>query len=553
MIRTRSRPVRRWARLLAAVAVVAGTALAAAPAAHASGGYVPISGSGSTWSQVAIDAWRVDVKGSGLNVNYTGNSSTAGRLDFIRGGNDFGVSEIPFQLHPEDGSLPEISQRPYAYLPIVAGGTSLMYHLTVGGRKVTDLRLSGETLTKIFTGVIQRWNDPAITQDYGHQLPNEPIVPVIRSDGSGTSAQFSLYMSKRYPALWNAFCVKYAHATPPCGLYSFYPGGFSPYVKAQNGSNSVANYVASSYAEGAITYVEYAYAKALGYPVVKLLNAAGYYTSPSASNVAVALTKAQINPDLTQNLDAVYTNPDPRTYPMSSYSYMIMPTTTAAPFNVDKGRSLSTFVNYFLCQGQNKAPNLGYSPLPLNLVQAGFAQVLRMPGHVNPPAIAQCNNPNFAGPDGTSSLIKNAPFPSPCDKIGAGSSCATGGGTGGGGGGGGSSSSTGGAGGGTGGSGGGGAAGGTAARGTNAAGGAAGGSGTAGGGAAATVDPDTGQLVNSAGTGQAGDAAAQIVPVASAWSDNSPLYGGMAAGELVLVLAIPPLAVLLLRRRRGGS
>ena len=78
----------------------------------------------------------------------------------------------------------------------------------------------------------------------------------------------------------------------------------------------------------------------------------------------MALTKAKINTDLTQNLESVYTNRDPRAYPMSSYSYMVVPTTTAAPFNTDKGKTLSTFVNYFLCTGQQKADILGYSPLP---------------------------------------------------------------------------------------------------------------------------------------------------------------------------------------------
>src|SRR6478672_6184098 len=201
-------------RLAAATVVFAtiiGLVALAGPASADS--YVTISGSGSTWSQVAVDAWRVDVHANGLTINYNGDGSSAGRLDFIKGLSDFAVSEIPFQLHPEDGSLPEISKRPYAYLPIVAGGTSFMYHLTVGGKRVTDLRLSGATLTKIYTGVITRWNDPAITADYGRALPNEPIVPVIRADGSGTSAQFTRYMSKTQTGLWNAFCQKYAHPT----------------------------------------------------------------------------------------------------------------------------------------------------------------------------------------------------------------------------------------------------------------------------------------------------------------------------------------------------
>jgi ABC-type phosphate transport system substrate-binding protein len=250
---------------------------------------------------------------------------------------DFANTEIPFQNPPEPGQQAEIPSRPYAYLPIVAGGTSFMYNLTVGGQRVTDLRLSGPTLAKIFTGQITRWNDPAITHDYGKTLPNIPIIPVVRSDGAGASAQFSLYMQSQAPSIYCPFIRSKLHLSgSACPSVSFYPAFGSS--KAQNGSNCVANYVSASYGAGAIGYVEYAYAKRISFPVVSLLNKAGYFAQPSAGNVAVALTRAKINPNLTQNLASVYTNPDKRAYPMSSYSYMVVPTSTAAPFNTDKGR-----------------------------------------------------------------------------------------------------------------------------------------------------------------------------------------------------------------------
>ena len=536
-----------------AVVGIAGAAIMTTQSPALASGYVTITGSGSTWSQVAVDAWRVDVRSNGLVVNYNGDGSSAGRIDFIQGLSDFAVSEIPFQLHPEDGSLPEISKRPYAYLPIVAGGTSFMYHLTVGGKRITNLRLSGATLTKIFTGVITRWNDPAITADYGRALPNEPIVPVIRADGSGTSAQFTRYMSKMQPALWNAFCQKYAHPTSlPCGLYSFYPP--FPGSKAQTGSNGVADYVASSYAEGAIGFVEYAYALNQGYPVVKLLNQAGYYSLPTAGNVAVALTKAAINPsDLTANLDNVYTNPDPRTYPMSSYSYMIVPTDTSSPFNADKGKTLSTFIDYFLCKGQQKAAPLGYSPLPQNLVQAGFQQVQRIPGNVGVPSLSNCANPTI----GNNNLVLDAAQPSPCDKVGTPITCTTGGGTGGGGSGGTGTRTTSSGSGGTGsGSGGTGSAGGTGSTGSGS--GGSGGSGTTTGsgsgstsaGSTTTTDPLTGQQVSTTGTGSSG-LLANSVDVADRRSAANPAFYGLSAVELLLVIAAPPLLITWYRRRRG--
>ena len=112
--------------------------------------------------------------------------------------------------------------------------------------------------------------------------------------------------------------------------------------------------MSASYGEGAISYVEYAYAKLIDFPVVKLLNKAGYYAQPTAANVAVALTRRRSTPTGPRT-SSVYTNPDPRAYPLSSYSYMIVPTSTDAPFNADKGKTLSTFINYFLCAGQQKA------------------------------------------------------------------------------------------------------------------------------------------------------------------------------------------------------
>ena len=382
--------------------------------AHATD-YVPISGAGSTWSQVAVDAWRADVRASGVVVNFAGTGSTDGRSQYIQGTVDFATTEIPFQNPPEPGQQAEVPDRDFAYLPIVAGGTSFMYNLTVGGQRVRDLRLSAPTLAGIFTGRITRWNDPAIQRDYGKPLPNIPIIPVVRSDGAGASAQFTKYMASQAPSTYCPFIrSKLNLSGSACPSVSFYPAFGSS--KAQVGSNGVANYVSASYGAGSIGYVEYAYAKRIDFPVASLLNKAGYFSQPTAGNVAVALTRAKINSDLTQNLESVYTNPDPRAYPMSSYSYMVVPTSTDPPFNSDKGKTLSTFINYFLCAGQQKADILGYSPLPKNLVLAGFDQVKRIPGAVRSPSINACDNPAL-------NILKSAPMPSKCDKLG--SDCTT--------------------------------------------------------------------------------------------------------------------------------
>ncbi len=414
-------PIRRITHLFAALVLVGLWAVAGADSAQAAA-YYPISGSGSTWSQNALDQWRSNVaRNYAMTINYNGVGSTSGRRDFIQGTVDFAISEIPFQAHPEDGSASEIPSTSYAYMPIVAGGTSFMYNLKISGQRVTNLRLSGETLTKIFTGKITNWNDAAIKADNpALAMPSKTIVPVVRSDGSGTSAQFTLWMSKQFPSMWTT------------GMTSQFP--LIGNAKAQKGSDGVSGYVSQNYGEGAITYVEYSYAKKAGFPVVKVLNKAGYYIEPTAPSVAVALTKAQINTDtssvdyLTQILDGVYNSTDPRTYPLSSYSYVIVPTQVAGIFTTDKGNTLSAFMRYVLCEGQQQADTLGYSPLPMNLVLAGSDQIKKIPGSGGAGVdTSKCNNPTFKAGDSPSNnlLAQTAPQPQACDKQGT-TQCTTG-------------------------------------------------------------------------------------------------------------------------------
>jgi phosphate transport system substrate-binding protein len=168
---------------------------------------------------------------------------------------------------------------------------------------------------------------------------------------------------------------------------------------------------------------------------VKVLNKSGYYVQPTAESVAVALLKAKINENpgstdyLTQILDGVYNSSDPRAYPISSYSYMIVPTEVAGTFSLKKGVTLGAFAHYMLCEGQQQASALGYSPLPLNLVEAGFKQIARIPGAGNTANvdISKCNNPTFKPGDkpGNNLLAKTAPQPQECDKQGS-TQCATG-------------------------------------------------------------------------------------------------------------------------------
>jgi phosphate transport system substrate-binding protein len=213
--------------LIAALTVVAEMQVFLAPSAGAVG-FIPIAGSGSTWASNALDQWRRNVNNLfGITVNYTANGSTSGRNDFRAGLVDFAVSEIPYGLS-DGGVLDPIPQRAFGYLPTVAGGTSFMYNLKIGGKRVTNLRLSG---------------DPAIKADNpGLSLPDRHIVPVVRSDGSGTTAQFTTYLASQYPAIWDDYCHRAGRNVTPCGATSFYP--VTGTIQAKAGAQGTAGFVA---------------------------------------------------------------------------------------------------------------------------------------------------------------------------------------------------------------------------------------------------------------------------------------------------------------------
>jgi ABC-type phosphate transport system substrate-binding protein len=428
--------MRRRPARVAVVSLV--TVLALLPRVQAdAGSYTTIDGSGSSWASVALFQWAKDVQPQGLTINYNPDGSAQGRQDYMQGGLvDFAGSDPPFRngLDKLAGTTAEHPEWGYSYVPDTAGGTAFMYHITAGGHLVRNLRLSPLVLMEIFTGVIKNWADPRITRIYGAQLPNEPITPVLRADGSGATFFLTRWMATMFPSQWNAFCEKvHPGITLPCGNTEFYPS--FPGSKSETGSIAVADYITASYGEGSIGYDEYAYALGANYPVVQLLNPDNYFVGPTASNVAVALTKAIIDENprdpnfLQQDLDHVYTFRDPRSYPLSSYSYLIVPRdgTKLPPFftsSAGAGRSLSSYIDFFLCAGQKQMADLGYSPLPLNLVKGGLLQSDNIPGHVPGPnlrTLAGCNNPTFT--NGVLTLLKDAPYPSPCQKLGAPLNC----------------------------------------------------------------------------------------------------------------------------------
>jgi len=518
--------VRVTAVLSAGAAVVLGGMLPTMPVGAAS--FVAVSGSGSSWASVAIDQWSQDVRPNGIVVNYNPDGSAAGRGDYMANQDDFAGSDPPFRDGQDKlgGTGAEHPSQGYSYIPDTAGGTALIYHITVGGKLITNLRLDPKTIFDIFTGAITNWDDKRITHIYGAQLPNLPITPVIRSDGSGATFFFTLWMASLYPSEWNAFCARvHQGISPPCGQTEFYPQFGS--AKAENGSNNVMTYITSSFGNGSIGYDEYAYALNSHYPVVQVLNPAHYFVGPTPQNVAVALTQAQINenqssPDfLQQDLHRLYTFKDHRNYPLSSYSYLIVPRSgkpLPTNFSNAKGATLSTWVNFLLCGGQKQMPQLGYSPLPIGLVKGGLIQNGKIPGHVAIPPLStlpKCNNPTFI--HGKDILLSTAPFPGPCQKLGApldcvvknGKAVAAGG----------SSGSA-----------------NPQATASSSTGAGATGTGTGTGTTTGATGPVTGVVVNLAGD-----------------HSNQAALGALTAAGIVLAVALPPGLAVWLRRRRGQA
>ncbi len=420
---------RRLARSSALTAFFAGfmvLLVAAAPTSSAAP-TAKIEGSGSSWAANAVNQWIADVTSSGLQVVFTSQGSAQGRKDFANNTTDFAVSDIGFRgVDPATGDQDTNQGRPYAYLPIVAGGTSFPYNLQFGGKQIRDLRLSGETLAKIFTNQITNWSDDQITADNnGRKMPAIAIVPLVHSEGSGSTAQLTKYFDAQYPGIWRPYFGQ-------SGFTEYYPKRGGNMI-AQNGSDQIINYATSGAANGVITYDEYSYALAKDFPVVKVQNAAGYFSLPTQYNVAVALTQAQINTDetskdyLLQDLRNVYGFNDPRTYPLSSYSYMIIPTGKSDPrMSTAKRQSLVDYLYYSVCQGQKAMGPIGYSPLPINLVQASFDQTNKLKTadpdvDVNQRDASSCSNPTFvAGQPSRNYLAEIAPQPPDCDRAGAG-------------------------------------------------------------------------------------------------------------------------------------
>ncbi len=351
--------------------------------------------------RLAILQWAADLNSYGLNVNYATQSSVIGLNQFAAHSVDFGASEIGYSTN--QANPPGFA---YQYLPDVAGGIAFAYNLTDNnGQKLTNLRLSTSTLAGIWTDKILKWDDPAVKADNpGVALPDTPIKVIYRADGAGESYILTYYFDFLFHAQWAAYLAAiHASGAPLTAYYPVWQPGtplppgydFNNWL-GQSGSDAAAHYVSQGGSDGAITYVETSWALYYHIPVAYVKNPSGNWVQPTSLNVATALEKASLYPDLEQDLRGVYTNALPNSYPLSSYSYIL---TQTAESDAAKGAALSQFIYFLACAGQSQMIQLGYSPLPPNLVATDFAAAQRINGHLAPPPIdaADCKNPYVDG------------------------------------------------------------------------------------------------------------------------------------------------------------
>jgi phosphate transport system substrate-binding protein len=391
----------RWRRTLSALLVVLLASVVAVPADASPS---KINGSGSTYVALAMQQWVADAQSSGLQVNYLPTGSPQGLSQFADSLIDFAGTEAEYSALGYGNGV----RRGYQYVPDVAGAVAIMYNVEdLAGRKVDYLHLSRETVARIFIGEISRWSDPAISADNkGLTLPDQPITVVYRGGQSGTTALFYDFVQNTAPANFDAWAKKYNLPTQVRIIQLDGTPEFAPKTAALQGSDQIAQYVASNAGKWAIAYDEFGYAVTYGAPAAWIQNASGNWVLPYAQNISAALEAAQLRPDLSQDLRGVYASTNSEAYPISAYSYMVTqcaPTadreTCQGPYaNAGVAETLSQWMRYIACDGQVNMARIGYSPLPQNLSQEIVNSIGRMNGTAPEQLSAgNCANPRFQG------------------------------------------------------------------------------------------------------------------------------------------------------------
>jgi len=241
------------------------------------------------------------------------------------------------------------------YFPVVIGPITLSYNLSSLSK---PLQLSAPVIANIFQGKITNWDNSAIAADNpGVKLPSEPIAIAVRSDSSGTTANFSLFLEQATTAwtLGSSSTIKW-------------PGT----ARAGNGNGGVASIVKST--PGSIGYVDYSDAKGAGLTYASIKNKDGNYIAPSVQSATAAADGATIAPDLT--FHAVWA-PGPQAYPITYQSWDLV---FEKQSSSNTAKMLQAYIGYLLGPGQQLLPQLNYAPLPASLDEKAKAQLSKITG-----------------------------------------------------------------------------------------------------------------------------------------------------------------------------
>jgi phosphate transport system substrate-binding protein len=314
------------------------------------GGSVSLQGAGATFPNPLYQKWLSEYGRLHPNVriDYQSIGSGGGIKQLKEQTVDFGASDAPMKDEDLKSAPGEI-----LHIPTVLGAVVITYNLQ--GVSQT-LRFSPEVVADIFLGKIKKWNDAKIAADNpGVTLPTSDITVVHRSDGSGTSAVFTDYLSK-VSSEWKEKVGSGTSPSWPIGL-----GG--------KGNEGVTGQVKNT--PNTIGYVELAYAVQNKLPVAQIKNASGNYIDPSIDAVTAAASASAANtPD---DLRVSITNAaGPQAYPISSYTYILVYKNQR---DAGKGKALVEFLWWGIHDGETYAKDLQYSPLPADIVKRAEAKI----------------------------------------------------------------------------------------------------------------------------------------------------------------------------------
>jgi phosphate transport system substrate-binding protein len=301
-----------------------------------------ISGSGSTFVYPIMAQWSAAYgKQTSTHVGYQPIGSSRGIAELKAGSVDFSVSDAP--LAPA-----ELAQAGLVQFPVAIGGIVPVVNLK--GVELSDLRFTGSLLANIYLSKIKRWSDPAIAAlNPTIKFPDIPILVMHRSDGSGTTFNWTDYLSK-VSEEWSAKVGR--------GNLVSWPAGFG-----SAGNKGVAEAVIRNM--GAIGYVDYAYAlqRKMDYGIVQ--NHAGNFIQPDGTSFEEAAESADWS--TTNDFDLLVTDaPGAKAYPITATSFALL---YRQPKDTARSRESLAFFEWTLLSGQEMAASLGYVPLPAALIQ----------------------------------------------------------------------------------------------------------------------------------------------------------------------------------------